>query len=350
MSANTTNTPTRTELATLGEFGLIERLANGVQIHHPQTIKGIGDDAAVVKISDTESMVITTDLLAEGIHFDLAYVPLKHLGYKAVAVNLSDVAAMNAVPRQITVSIALSNRFSVEAIDELYAGINSACEAYKVDLVGGDTTSSRAGLIISVTAIGVAKTDKIVYRSGAKPGQVVCVSGDLGAAYLGLQILEREKREFVENPDMKPKLEGNDYLIGRQLKPEARMDVIYDLAEQGVVPTAMIDVSDGLASEVLHLSRQSGVGFAIYEDTIPLDNQAALAASDFGLVGTTCALNGGEDYELLMTFTQEDFEKVRKTMASLTAIGITRDLDKGNYLHTRGGQQAEIKAQGWTSF
>ena len=342
--------PTRTELAALGEFGLIDRLAAGVTRYHPQTLKGIGDDAAVIKISDKEVMVVTTDLLAEGIHFDLAYAPLKHLGYKAVAVNLSDIAAMNAAPRQITVSIAISNRFSVEAIDELYAGINAACEAYKVDLVGGDTTSSRAGLVISVTAMGVAAPDKIAYRSGAKPGEVLCVTGDLGAAYMGLQILEREKREFVENPEMKPKLTGSDYLIGRQLKPEARMDVIYELAELGIAPTAMIDVSDGLASEALHLSRQSGVGIALYEDTIPIDNQTALAASDFGLVGTTCALNGGEDYELLMTFTQTDFEQVRKKMASITAIGITRTLDKGNYLHTRGGQQVELMAQGWASF
>jgi len=341
----------RTELSALGEFGLIDHLtANLPSGLQASTLKGVGDDAAVLSLGDGRVQVVTTDLLLEGVHFDLSYCPLRHLGYKAVAVNVSDVAAMNALPTQITVSIGVSNRFSVEALDELYEGIRLACEAYSVDLVGGDTSSSRQGLVLSVTALGTAAADEVVYRSGAAPGQVVCVTGDLGAAYLGLQVLEQNKVEYLENPAMQPSLDGKEYVVGRQLKPEARMDIIHELRALGVKPTAMIDISDGLASEVLHLSRNSGVGFAIYEDTLPFDNQAALVASDFRLVPATVMLSGGEDYELLMTMTQEDFEKVRKTALDITAIGITRTADEGCYLFTKAQEKVEITAQGWQAF
>jgi thiamine-monophosphate kinase len=340
----------RTELSALGEFGLIDRLAATATYRQPSTLKGIGDDAAVLDAGNGLVHVVTTDMLLEGIHFDLSYCPLRHLGYKALAVNVSDLAAMFAVPRQVTVSIGLSNRFSVEAVDELYEGIALACEAYGIDLVGGDTCSSRQGLVISVTAIGTAAKDEVVYRSGAAPGQVVCVSGDLGAAYLGLQVLEQNKAEYLANPAMQPKLEDRDYVVGRQLKPEARTDLVHELRTLGVRPTALIDVSDGLASEVLHLSRQSGVGFAIYENTLPMDNQAALVASDFRLVPATVMLSGGEDYELLMTFTQEDYEKVRKAGLDVTAIGITRAAKDGCVLMTKAGEAVPITAQGWTSF
>ena len=343
--------PTRTELAALGEFGLIDRLASRVTTYHRSTAKGIGDDAAVIDLGNGRSMVVTTDMLVEGIHFDLAYCPLRHLGYKAIAVNLSDVAAMYAEPRQVTVSIAISNRFSVEAIEELYEGIRLACEAYKVDLVGGDTTSSRSGLVISVTAIGKCNTADVTYRSGAGEGEVVCVTGDLGAAFLGLQILEREKAEFLANPNMQPSLNENyTYSIARQLRPEARTDVVYELKEIGVKPTSMIDVSDGLASEVLHLSKQSQVGFSIFEEHLPIDNEAALISSELKISPTTCMLNGGEDYELLLTFSQDDYEKVRKQNSRITAIGITRPLSQGNQLVTKGGQKLDLTAQGWVSF
>lgn len=341
----------RTELSALGEFGLIDHLTANVPTGlQASTLKGVGDDAAVLSLGDGRVQVVTTDLLLEGVHFDLSYCPLRHLGYKAVAVNVSDVAAMNALPTQITVSIGVSNRFSVEALDELYEGIRLACEAYNVDLVGGDTSSSRQGLVLSVTALGTAAADEVVYRSGAAPGQVVCVSGDLGAAYLGLQVLEQNKVEYLENPDMQPSLDGKEYVVGRQLKPEARMDIVHELRALGVKPTAMIDISDGLASEILHLSRNSGVGFAIYEDTLPLDDQAALVASDFRLVPATVMLSGGEDYELLMTLTQEDFEKVRKTALDITAIGITRGAEEGCYLFTKAQEKVEITAQGWQAF
>ena len=341
----------RTELSALGEFGLIDHLTAHVPTGlQASTLKGVGDDAAVLSLGDGRVQVVTTDLLLEGVHFDLSYCPLRHLGYKAVAVNVSDVAAMNALPTQITVSIGVSNRFSVEALDELYEGIRLACEAYNVDLVGGDTSSSRQGLVISITALGTAAADEVVYRSGAEPGQVVCVTGDLGAAYLGLQVLEQNKVEYLENPDMQPSLDGKEYVVGRQLKPEARMDIIHELRALGVKPTAMIDISDGLASEILHLSRNSGVGFAIYEETLPLDNQAALVASDFRLVPATVMLSGGEDYELLMTMTQDDFEKVRKTALDITAIGITRAAEEGCYLFTKAQEKVEITAQGWQAF
>lgn len=342
---------TRTELSALGEFGLIDRLAAAVPTgRQASTHKGIGDDAAVVDLGNGQVQVITTDLLLEGVHFDLTYCPLRHLGYKAVAVNVSDVAAMNALPTQITVSVGVSNRFSVEALDELYAGIALACEAYNVDLVGGDTSSSRQGLVLSVTALGTARKEDVVYRSGAQPGEVVCVTGDLGAAYLGLQVLEQHKAEYLANPQMQPQLDDKDYVVGRQLKPEARMDIIHELRALGVRPTAMIDISDGLASEVLHLSRHSQVGFAIYEDTLPFDNQAAMVASDFRLVPATVMLSGGEDYELLLTMTQPDFEKVRKAGLDLTAIGITRAASEGNYLITKAQEKVEITAQGWQAF
>ncbi len=344
------NAPSRTELSTLGEFGLIDRLAARVETFHPSTRTGIGDDAAVIDLGNGRSMVVTTDMLVEGIHFDLAYCPLRHLGYKAITVNLSDVAAMFAQPKQVTVSIAISNRFSVEAIDELYEGIRLACEAYKVDLVGGDTTSSRSGLVISVTAIGECATEEVTLRSAAGEGQVVCVTGDLGGAYLGLQVLEREKAEFLANPNMQPALTDQySYCIGRQLRPEARTDVVYELKELKVKPTAMIDVSDGLASEIMHLSRQSGVSFSLYEEHLPMDDQSSLIASEFSMNPTTCMLNGGEDYELLMTFTQEDYEKIRNH-SRISAIGITRPLDQGNVLITKGGQKLPIQAQGWVSF
>jgi thiamine-monophosphate kinase len=340
-----------TDLSTLGEFGLIDRLAASAQAHKvPSTLLGIGDDAAVIDIGNGMVQVVTTDLLLEGIHFDLSYAPLRHLGYKAVAVNVSDIAAMYAVPNQITVSIGVSSKFSVEAIDEIYAGIALACEAYGVDLVGGDTTSSRQGLVISVTAIGTAKKEEVVYRSGAQPGEVVCVTGDLGAAYLGLQVLEQNKAEYLANPNMQPRLDEKEYIVGRQLKPDARMDIVHDLRTLGLRPTSMIDISDGLASEVLHLAKSSNVGFAIYEDTLPFDNQSALTASDFHLVPATVMLSGGEDYELLMTFSQETYEKVRKTALDITAIGITRAASEGNYLITKAQERVAITAQGWQAF
>ena len=287
----------RTELSTLGEFGMIQRIHSNNKIKNVSTIKAIGDDAAVIDCG-THYQLISTDFLVEGIHFDLSYVPLKHLGYKSVAVNVSDIVAMNGKAEQITVSIAVSNRFSVEALDELYVGIQAACENYNVDLVGGDTTSSTSGLIISVTAIGKVNKDKVVYRNGAKPEEVVCLSGDLGGAYIGLQILEREKQVFLSDPDMKPDLTTHEYVIERQLKPEARADFIFDLAEKGVVPTSMIDVSDGLASELLHICTQSGVGVKVFDEQLPIDDATKSAAMEINLDATTAALNGGEDYEL----------------------------------------------------
>jgi len=337
---------TRTELSTLGEFGLIERINQQFVPILPQTIKGIGDDAAVIDTHTDEYLLVSTDMLVEGIHFDLSYSPLKHLGYKAVAVNVSDIAAMNGIPRQITVSIGLSNRFSVEAIDELYAGIRAACEAYKVDLVGGDTTASRSGLILSVTALGVVKKEKIAYRSGAKPNDIVCVTGDLGAAYLGLQLLEREKQEFLENPDMQPQLEEKTYLVGRQLKPEARTDIVYELQDAGVVPTSMIDISDGLASEILHLCKQSGMGAQIFEENVPISDETFLAAEEFKLSPLTAALNGGEDYELLFTIHQSDYEKI-KNSPHISFVGFITDDPQSVEIITKGGGRFPVQAQGW---
>ncbi len=343
------NQPSRTELSALGEFGLIERLGRDVQQYHPETRKGIGDDAAVLDLGGDLLTVITTDMLLEGVHFDLSYAPLPHVGYKAVAVNVSDVAAMNAIPKHITVSIAVSNRFSVEALEALYAGINSACAEYKVDLVGGDTTASRTGLVISVTAVGQVEKDKVVYRSGAKPNDILCVTGDLGAAYVGLQIMEREKQVYLANPDMQPQFEGKDYLLGRQLKPTARMDVIYELRDLGVLPTAMMDVSDGLASEILHICKQSGVGATLFEDKLPIDGVTYTTAGEMQLDPTTCALNGGEDYELLFTIGQNQYEKL-KNHPDVFFIGYVNEPAKGINLITKNENRVPVKAQGWAHF
>ncbi|MEH0155398.1 thiamine-phosphate kinase [Limibacter armeniacum] len=342
------NRQNRTELKDLGEFGLINHLKQQVTLYNPSTRYGIGDDAAVLSESEEET-VVSTDLLLEGVHFDLTYTPLKHLGFKAVAVNVSDVAAMNAIPQQITVSIGLSNRFSKEAIDELYAGIYAACEAYKVDLVGGDTTSSRAGLVISVTAIGRAKKEDVVYRNGAQPGDLLCVTGDLGGAYMGLQLLEREKQVFLSNPEAQPELTGFDYVIGRQLKPEARTDMVHEFKESGVRPTSMIDISDGLASEIMHLCTNSEVGAVVYEEKLPIDEETLKAASDFKIPSATIMMNGGEDYELLFTIKQDDFEKL-KNNPNVSFIGYIADKESGAKMVSKGGQVIAIEAQGWVHF
>lgn len=337
----------KTSLSELGEFGLIDHLTKDIKILHKETVKGVGDDAAVLSFKNKQTLV-TTDLLIEGIHFDLAYVPLKHLGYKAVMVNLSDVYAMNGTATQITVSIAVSNRFPLEAIEELYEGIHLACKNYKVDLVGGDTTSSTTGLLISVTAIGHAEKDDIVYRSGAKPNDLVVLTGDIGAAYLGLQVLEREKQVFQVNPNAQPELENYTYLVERQLKPEARKDIPVLLKQLGVKPTAMIDISDGLSSEILHICTQSGTGCNIYEDKLPLDPQVIRTCEELNLDSTTIALSGGEDYELLFTVALEDFEKI-KGNPNFTVIGHIAEKNNGVNLITRGNQQVPITAQGWNS-
>lgn len=339
----------RTALEEVGEFGLIERLGkNFLQLNQKSSLKGIGDDAAVIQANDKEVLVITSDMLVEGIHFDLSYMPLPHLGYKAVAVNVSDVAAMNALPEQITVNIGLSNRFSVEAVEALYKGIEAACKQYNIDLIGGDTTSSSSGLVISITAIGRATHEKISYRSGARPNDIVCVTGDLGAAYIGLQVLEREKQVFLANPEMQPQLDKYEYTVGRQLRPEARMDIIHELNDHKVVPTSMIDISDGLASEVIHLSKNSGVGFKIYEDKLPLDKQTYDTAVEFKVGPTTAAMNGGEDYELLFTISQEDFEKLKKH-PDIHFIGHVQE-EKENILISKEGNVHPIQAQGWSHF
>lgn len=336
----------KTDLASLGEFGLIEHLTNEVKIQHKSTIKGVGDDAAILKIKN--EIVISTDLLIEGIHFDLSYMPLKHLGYKAVMVNLSDIYAMNAKATQITVSIAVSNRFPLEAIEELYAGIHLACKNYKIDLIGGDTTSSNKGLLISITAIGEAKKEEITYRNGAKPNDLLVVTGDLGAAYLGLQVLEREKQVFEVNPTNQPDLEQYNYLVERQLKPEARKDIVKLLKDLKVIPTAMIDISDGLSSEIMHLCKQSNVGCDLYEAKIPLDQQVISTCEEFNLNSTTVALSGGEDYELLFTISQKDFDNI-KGNPNLTVIGHITDKDQGVHLVTRANQKIKLEAQGWKS-
>lgn len=338
----------RTELNELGEFGLISRITTGFALQNPESLKGIGDDAAVID-NGTNCTLISTDMLLEGVHFDLGYTPLPHLGYKAVAVNVSDIAAMNGIPKQITVSLAMSNRFSVEAAEALYDGIRAACEEYKVDLMGGDTTSSRSGLVISVSVLGVADKDKIVYRSTAKPGDIVCVTGDLGGAYVGLQILEREKQVFLQNPEMQPELEGNDYVLQRQLRPMARMDIIHELRDLDIVPTAMIDISDGLASEILHICQQSGTGAALFEDKLPIDAATYNTAVELNLDPVTCALNGGEDYELLFTIGQADYEKL-KNHADIFFIGYIHEADKGVHLVTKSDNRVPIRAQGWKHF
>ncbi len=340
--------PQKTSISALGEFGLIEHLTKHFDIKQKSTVKGIGDDAAVLDFK-SKKIVVTTDLLVEGVHFDLSYMPLKHLGYKAIMVNLSDVYAMNANATQVTVSIAVSNRFPLEALEELYAGIEAASIIYGVDVVGGDTTSSTTGLIISVTAIGEVDFKDVVYRSGAKPNDLLVVSGDLGAAYMGLQVLEREKEVFKVNPKNQPDLDPYTYIIERQLKPEARKDIVKLLKDLDVKPTSMIDISDGLSSEIIHLCKQSKVGVELYENKIPLDPQVISTCEEFNIDSTTIALNGGEDYELLMTISQEDFPKI-KANPHLTVIGFMTEENKGMNLVTRGETLIPIIAKGWNSF
>ena len=337
----------KTSLAELGEFGLINHITKYFKVENASTIKAIGDDAAVLDASDKQTLV-TTDLLIEGVHFDLSYMPLKHLGYKAVMVNLSDVYAMNGVAEQITVSIAVSNRFPLEAIEELYAGVQLACETYKVDLIGGDTTSSTKGILISVTAIGKAEKEEVVYRDGAKETDLIVVSGDLGAAYLGLQVLEREKRVFSVDPNNQPDLDSYTYLIERQLKPEARRDVAGLLKEMEIKPTSMIDISDGLSSELFHICTQSKVGCKVYEDKLPLDPQVISACEEFELDSTMVALSGGEDYELLFTVPIADFDKI-KGNPNFSIIGHVTAENQGLNLVTRAEQEIELKAQGWNA-
>jgi thiamine-monophosphate kinase len=337
-----------TPLSEIGEFGLIDHLTKNFPIIHPSTLKGVGDDAAVLNLNKGQS-VVTTDLLIEGIHFDLSYVPLKHLGYKSVMVNLSDVYAMNAHPTQITVSLAASNRFPLEALEELYSGIALACKNYKVDLVGGDTSSSATGLIISITAVGQVESEKITYRSGAKANDLLVVSGDLGGAYMGLQVLEREKEVFKVNPNNQPDLALYSYCVERQLKPEARKDIIELLEEVEITPNAMIDISDGLSSEVFHLSKASGMGCDIYEEKLPADPQTSSTAEEFQINSSTALLNGGEDYELLMAIKTEDYNKI-KGHPLLTTIGHFTDQKEVCNLITGLGQSIPLQAQGWKNF
>lgn len=334
-----------TEISQLGEFGLIHRLTETLPVANASTRKSVGDDAAVLEYPDTE-VLVTTDLLLEGVHFDLTYVPLKHLGYKSAIVNFSDIYAMNGTPRQITVSLGISKRFTVEHIEELYAGIRLACEIYGVDLVGGDTTSSRQGLVISITCIGDAPKDQIVYRDGAKDTDLICVSGDLGSAYMGLQLLEREKVASAGQKDFMPNFAGKEYLVERQLKPEARRDIVGELAEAGIKPTAMMDVSDGLSSELLHICRQSHTGCRVYEDRIPIDYQTAVMAEELGMNLVTAAMNGGEDYELLFTVPLHMHDAVSK-LEGIKVIGHITKEDLGCMLVTRDGAELPIKAQGW---
>lgn len=338
----------RTEISTLGEFGLIDKLTKGKPLVQASSLTGIGDDAAVINHAG-EPTVISTDILIEGIHFDLMYMPLKHLGYKAVAVNLSDIYAMNATPTQITVSIAFSNRFPIEAIEEIYEGIYSACNNYSVDLIGGDTSSSNKGLIISVTAIGTAKAGKLCYRNGAKPGDLICISGNLGAAYLGLQLLEREKQLFLENQNVQPDLEDQVYVVGRQLKPEPRFDIIETFEKAGLVPSAMIDISDGLVSEIFHICRQSGTGAYIEESGVPIHPDAEMLALRFNLDPITCALYGGEDYELLFTVDPKDLDKV-KYIPDVYIAGEITEASDGIKLHTKGGNIHDLKDKGFNHF
>jgi thiamine-monophosphate kinase len=338
----------RTNIEALGEFGLIDYLTKNIKIAQASTTKGIGDDAAVLDFKDKKTL-ISTDLLLEGIHFDLAYTPLKHLGYKAIQVNLSDIYAMNGTASQVTVSIGMSSKFPLEAVEELYEGIYLACEKYNVDLVGGDTSSSKQGLVISVTSIGYADENDIVYRKGAEDGDLICVSGDLGGAYTGLQLLEREKMIFLENPNIQPDLEGKDYIVERQLKPEARRDIVELLKDIEVKPTSMIDVSDGLASEILHICKQSNKGCNLYEDKIPLDPMTFETAREFNLDPTVCALSGGEDYELLFTVKQADYDKIKFKM-DITIIGYITEASAGCNLITKSGNSHPITAQGWNAF
>ena len=335
-----------TDVSELGEFGLIDHITKSYRCKNKSSLKGVGDDAAVLDFSGDKLQLLSTDMLVENIHFDLSYTPLKHLGYKAVAVNVSDICAMNGKATQITVSIAFSNRFPIEAIEELYSGIYLACEKYSVDLVGGDTTSSTSGLIISVSVVGEVEKEKICYRKGAKIHDLLVCTGDLGAAYLGLQILKREKEIFLENPGVQPDLQGNDYTLQRQLKAEARTNLIDVLDELKIVPTSMIDISDGLTSEVLHLSKQSEVGITIYEDKLPIDHTTMNLAKEMNLNPVFCALNGGEDYELLFTISQEHYEKIKKDV-DFTVIGHVTDKSEGNNFITNDNTSHTITAQGW---
>lgn len=338
----------RTEIATLGEFGLIDRLTEGIKPENESTKYGVGDDAAVLSYPSEKQILVTTDLLMEGVHFDLTYVPLKHLGYKSAVVNFSDIYAMNGKPKQITVSIGISKRFSVEDLEEFYSGLQLACDIYGVDIVGGDTSSSLTGMCISITCIGEGEKGKVVTRSGAKETDLICVSGDLGAAYMGLQLLEREKSVFKGEKDFTPDFSGKEYLLERQLKPEARKDIVEALEKAGIVPTAMMDVSDGLSSELLHISKESNVGCHIYEDRIPIDYQTAAMAEQFNMNLVTAALNGGEDYELLFTVPLTDHNKV-SDMKGVKVIGHITKPELGSYLIGRDGGEVELKAQGWNS-
>ncbi len=339
----------RTELSELGEFGLIRHLTQHIVLRNPGSQKGAGDDAAVLKPSEGMVTLVSTDMLAEGVHFDLGYTPLRHLGYKAATVNFSDICAMNGMPKQLLISMAVSSRFPLDAVEELYSGLLLACERYNVDLVGGDTTSSRSGLVLSMTIIGEAAPEKVAYRSGAQPGDLLCVTGDLGGAYIGLMLLEREKQVFKENPNIQPDLDGNDYVLERQLKPEARVDVVQLLADRGVKPTAMIDISDGLASELLHICDQSGVGAQVFEEKLPIDPMTYERAREFNMDPTTCMLSGGEDYELLFTISIDDFEKVQHH-PDITIIGHIADKENGVNLVSKSNTVHPITAQGWTAF
>ena len=338
----------RTSLEELGEFGLIKHLTQNFQIRHESSVKGVGDDAAVLDFKDKQTL-ISTDLLLEGVHFDLSYVPLMHLGYKAVQVNLSDIYAMNGVATQITVSLGVSSKFPLEAIEEIYKGIELACNKFNIDLIGGDTSASKQGLVISITSIGYAAKEDVTYRNGAQENDLLCVSGDLGGAYVGLQILEREKQVFLENPQIQPDLEGKDYIIERQLKPEGRRDVVDLLAQLKIKPTAMIDVSDGLASEILHLTTQSDKGCTIYEDKLPIDPVTYETARELGLDPTICALNGGEDYELLFTIKQADYDKIKNDV-DISIIGHITDKNSGVKMISKSDVVHELKAQGWNAF
>lgn len=339
---------TRTEISSLGEFGLIDHLTKNIEFSNASSILGVGDDAAVIDHFGKQT-VITTDMLLEGVHFDLMYTPLKHLGYKSVVVNLSDIYAMNATPTQITLSIAVSNRFSVEALEEFYEGVYAACERYQVDLIGGDTSTSRSGFIISVTALGEVNPDQFVQRSTAQKGDLVCVSGDLGGAFLGLTLLERERQIYLENPKIQPDLENEQYIVGRLLKPEARKDIIAFLAENEIRPTAMMDISDGLSSEILHICKQSSLGCVLYEEKIPIHEDSRMAAFKFGLDPTACALSGGEDYELLFTIPQSEYDKLVLT-EQISVVGYMTDAAEGSHILTKGGNKFRITAQGWNAF
>jgi thiamine-monophosphate kinase len=338
----------RTELEELGEFALIDKITSGTKKYRDSTVEGIGDDAAVIDVGD-KYILVTTDMLVEGVHFNMMYSPLMHLGYKAAIVNFSDIYAMNGDVTQITVSIAVSSRFSVEAIEEIYNGIHKACELYQVDLVGGDTTTSTSGLIISITAIGEVNKDELVLRKGGAENELLVVSGDLGGAFMGLQILEREKEVYKDNPEMQPELENVDYILERQLKPEARKDIIHYLKDLGVKPTSMIDISDGLASEVLHLCKSGDLGCEIYDEKLPVDQETYNSARDFNLDASVCALNGGEDYELLFSVKQSDFEKIKEN-EHMTVVGHYTDKGQGCNLIDRGGQSIPLSAQGWKHF